>query len=204
MAQPCTPFNATERQIVKQDVLFWHKTKRHVHAVTVMPTHVHVLATPLEAREGEWYSLSEILHSVKRASARHVNRLRGTEGPLWLGESYDHMIRNETEWSAAFDYILGDAPEDGFTDDPYDYDGFWCEGMEGSANEPDVSAGAEGPGRRIAEGTFARRRRRLPHWETPGACYHVVFSLIGHRPSPPSPPEIMQRSAQVRAPGSSP
>jgi hypothetical protein len=60
-----------------------------------MPEHVHVLARPLEAVPGEWYSLPEILHSVKRHSSLVVNRRRGREGTLWESESFDHIVRNE-------------------------------------------------------------------------------------------------------------
>ena len=163
--------------------------------MAVMPTHVHVLATPLQAAPGEWYSLSEILHSIKRASARYINVARGQNGPVWSVESYDHIIRDEREWSATFDYLLANAVEEGYTGDPYEYDGFWCESMEGLASEsiclPSTNT-ADAPEvgshpLRVREAAFVQRRRRLPHWESPGASYHVVFGLRSHRVSPPSP-----------------
>jgi len=185
------PLNAAERESVKRDILYWHRRKWIVHALVVMPTHVHVLATPLEARRGEWHSLSEILHSVKLGSARRVNQLRGSRGPVWCPESYDHIIRSEQEGSATFRYLLNNPVEDGFEGDPYTYDGFWYEGMEGLLPEvPRPPASAPGgtqtaPPRhvapRIAQDTFVQRRRSLPHWERPGASYHVQFALKGHR-----------------------
>ena len=182
-----TPLDAVERNLVKQEILFWHHRKWHVHALSVMPTHVHVLATPLEAGRGEWYALSEILHSVKRGSAWRVNRLRGARGPVWAKESYDHFIRHEREWSAAFDYLLANAVGGGYEGDPYEYDGFWCESMEGLHGAEIVANTAllTGAVPRVKEGSSSQRRRRLPHLELPGGTYHIVFSLRGHRvPAP--------------------
>jgi REP element-mobilizing transposase RayT len=180
---------AKERDVVKRDILFWHRKKWLVHALVVMPTHVHILATPLEADRGEWYSLSEILHSVKLGSARRINQLRGTHGPVWCTESYDHIIRNEREWDATFAYVLKNPVEIGFEGDPYTYGGFWCESMgELAREEPGAAArGAQGaaPRRHVAarpaQDSFVRRYRNLPHWERPGASYHISFALRGHR-----------------------
>ena len=185
-----------------QTILYWSHTKWLVHALTVMPTHVHVLATPLESARGEWYSLSEILHSIERASARSINLARGVQGPVWSTESYDRIIRSEREWSATFDYILHNAMDDGYEGDPYAYDGFWCEGMEAPPGEHGGPPMAEHPADerstggvmpRISAGSFVQRRRYLPHWESPGASYHVVFGLRGHRASPDLPEQILGR-----------
>jgi REP element-mobilizing transposase RayT len=64
-AQP-GPLSTQERQIVRASVLHWHPGKWRVHLLTVMPDHVHVLATPQQSAPAQCYSLSEILHSVKR------------------------------------------------------------------------------------------------------------------------------------------
>ncbi len=69
-----TPLCREERDTVKPTILFWQEVKWWVHVLSVMPEHVHVMARPLEAVPGEWYSLPEILHSVKRQSSRAVNR----------------------------------------------------------------------------------------------------------------------------------
>ncbi|WP_338287279.1 transposase [Luteolibacter sp. LG18] len=55
----------------------------------VMPNHVHVLVAP---REG--HSLTEVLHSWKRFTAREINRLIGRDGQLWQHESFDHLVRD--------------------------------------------------------------------------------------------------------------
>jgi REP element-mobilizing transposase RayT len=95
-----------------------------------MPDHVHVLATPLERGTDQWYPLSEILHNVKRRSARLINKARGQTGALWQSESHDRIMRDEAEFDEKANYILNNAAKRGLVEDPWEYDGFWCEEME--------------------------------------------------------------------------
>ncbi|MDP4624282.1 MAG: dihydropteroate synthase [Akkermansiaceae bacterium] len=68
----------------------------------VMPNHVHMILAP---KDGE--SLSEILHSMKRFSAKEANKQLGREGAFWQKESYDHIIRSEQEFGKQTAYVLG-------------------------------------------------------------------------------------------------
>jgi putative transposase len=72
----------------------------------IMPNHVHLVFTPLEKEKGEFYSLTEILHSLKRHTARQSNMLLKQSGPFWQDESYDHVIRDETELERIIKYVL--------------------------------------------------------------------------------------------------
>jgi len=121
-----------ERQIVKESILHWQGVKWTVHALTVMPDHTHILATSQEKSEGEWHSLSDILHSVKRHSARQINHLRGRRGSLWQPESFDRIVRDEEEFDEKANYILSNAVNAGLVEDGWLYDGFWCEGVQGT------------------------------------------------------------------------
>ena len=60
-----------------------------------MPEHVHLLLTPMRDPNGDIFCLVDILKRIKGASARRVNQLLGSCGPLWQEESFDHVIRNE-------------------------------------------------------------------------------------------------------------
>ena len=121
--------NIGERAKVKEALLYWHRVKWHVHVLTVMPDHAHVLASPLQCSVTEWNSLSSILHSVKRHSARQINLARGRQGNLWQAETYDRIVRDEDEFDEKSQYILANALRRGLVEDPWDYDGFWCESM---------------------------------------------------------------------------
>ncbi|MCC7290533.1 MAG: hypothetical protein IT449_00565 [Phycisphaerales bacterium] len=94
-----------EREIVFNACLHWRHVKMDLHAAVVMPDHVHLLMTPCEKTPGQWVSLGEILHSIKRFSSAEIDKLRGRSGPLWLDESFDRIMRNEKEFLETWEYI---------------------------------------------------------------------------------------------------
>ena len=70
-----------------------------LHAFVVMPNHVHLLMTPLEA-------VSKVMQSLKRFTAREGNRMLGLTGqPFWQDESYDRLVRNDSEFERIVHYI---------------------------------------------------------------------------------------------------
>jgi REP element-mobilizing transposase RayT len=70
-----------------------------LHAFVVMPNHVHLLVTPLVA-------VSKVMQSLKRFTAREGNRILGLTGqPFWQDESFDRLVRNETEFERIWHYI---------------------------------------------------------------------------------------------------
>lgn len=72
----------------------------------IMPNHVHLVCTPLEKLTGTYYGLTEILHSLKRHTAREANKILQRHGTFWRDESYDHFIRNEAELERIVKYVL--------------------------------------------------------------------------------------------------
>jgi len=68
-------------------------------AFVVMPNHVHILLLPQ-------ISPSHLLKALKGTTAREANRLLHRTGePFWQRESYDHWVRNGTEWNRTATYI---------------------------------------------------------------------------------------------------
>jgi hypothetical protein len=61
-------------------------------AYVVMANHVHLLVRPAVAPD-------RLLKSLKGATAREANRLLQRTGePFWQKESYDHWVRNQSEF----------------------------------------------------------------------------------------------------------
>jgi putative transposase len=85
-----------------------------LHAFVVMANHVHVLVTPL-------VSPSKFLQSVKGYSAREGNKLLERTGPFWQNESYDHWIRDDTEFERVRRYIESNPVRSGLVAKPEDY-----------------------------------------------------------------------------------
>ena len=64
-----------------------------------MANHVHVLLLPK-------IPPNKLLKSLKGYTAREANKLLGRTGtPFWQKESYDHWVRNQSEWERIKFYI---------------------------------------------------------------------------------------------------
>ena len=85
-------------------------------AFCIMPNHVHLVCTPLEKGEGVFNSLTEILQSLKRHTARQSNLILGRSGAFWQDESYDHIVRDEAELERIIKYVLNNPVKAGLVD----------------------------------------------------------------------------------------
>ena len=87
-------------ELVRQTLLKFHGTRYHLHAWVIMPNHVHLLIEPV----GE-HALSDILQGIKSVSAHEANNLLGREGEFWQSESFDHLIRGDSDRERCVEYI---------------------------------------------------------------------------------------------------
>lgn len=65
----------------------------------IIPNHLHALVA------SEDKTLGEVLQNWKGGSAFGINRLLGRGGPLWQKETYDHIVRFETQFRHYRRYI---------------------------------------------------------------------------------------------------
>jgi hypothetical protein len=89
------PFTVGARDAIVPHCLHDSGKRYQFHAAIVMPDHVHLLLTALRDEEGWPYGLPVILKLIKGASARSVNKLLGSSGPVWQEESFDHVLRSQ-------------------------------------------------------------------------------------------------------------
>ncbi len=113
------------RDIVLLHCLHDQGTKAVIHAVVVMPNHVHLLLTPLRDVSGNLYSLVEILQGIKSASAHSLNRALGRSGPVWQEESFDHVLRSEEGLAEKLEYVRENPVRRGLVIRPEDYRWLW-------------------------------------------------------------------------------
>jgi putative transposase len=84
-------------------------------AYVVMANHVHLLILPRIAPD-------RLLKSLKGATARQANRLLGRTGdPFWQKESYDHWVRNPSEFERIRAYIETNPVKAGLARNSQDY-----------------------------------------------------------------------------------
>jgi len=87
----------------------------YLHAFTVMPNHVHLLATPAVA-------LPKLTKSLKGITAKRANAMLALVGtPFWQQESYDHLVRHEREFAKIVSYIEENPVRAGLVREARDY-----------------------------------------------------------------------------------
>ena len=118
------------RTLVFQHCLFENGRKVQMHAFVVMPTHVHLLFTPLESDKGEPYSLAEIMKRIKGSSSHSVNKLLCREGALWEAESFDRIPRSDADFEYRMLYIVQNPVAARLAKGPDDYPWAWRESAQ--------------------------------------------------------------------------
>jgi putative DNA methylase len=102
--------------IVEEALIRFDAERYHLHAWCIMPTHVHVLASPLGGR-----TLSELLHSWKSFTAKEANRVLGRKGSFWASEYFDRAIRDDAHFHTAQAYIANNPVKAGLCAAPEDW-----------------------------------------------------------------------------------
>jgi len=77
------------RDIVLECCLKENGNKFDLHTAVVMPDHAHLLLSPLRGADGWNFSLPQIMHAIKGASARF----------------FDHVLRSNDSLAEKVDYI---------------------------------------------------------------------------------------------------
>jgi alanyl-tRNA synthetase len=125
------PLPPAARKIVLDSLVFGHKQQRYyLYAACVMPDNVHALLEPASqepTQEGQtlFHPLGDILHSIKSFTAHEINKATGQNGPVWEKESFDRLIRSETDLQEKFNYILDNPRRDGLVGPEENYPFAW-------------------------------------------------------------------------------
>ncbi len=96
-----------------------------LHAVVVMPDHLHLLLTPLRNEQGWPFPLVDILQCLKGATAHRINKLLHRSGPVWEEESFDHVLRSDESLKEKCEYIRQNPVKAGLVGRAEDYKWLW-------------------------------------------------------------------------------
>src|SRR2546423_10871155 len=120
-----------ERNVVLKSILYGAEHGQYeLYVAAVMPDHVHSLFEPQVKEQGEkgetvFWSLSEILHGIKSSTAHRINKAAGTNGPIWEKESFDRLIRSESDLQEKFEYMCRNPWDSGAAGQGEDYPWLW-------------------------------------------------------------------------------
>ncbi|MGH9533490.1 MAG: REP-associated tyrosine transposase [Terriglobales bacterium] len=85
---------------VQASLLLFDGARYRLHAWVIMPSHVHVLLTPLPG-----FGVGDMLRSWKSYTARRANAAQHRAGRFWQPDYFDRFIRNERHFRVARRYI---------------------------------------------------------------------------------------------------
>jgi RecG-like helicase/REP element-mobilizing transposase RayT len=108
----------------------FHGARYELFALCVMPDHVHALFQPWPKNESSpektrFWSLTELMRSLKSFSAREINRTEGKVGAVWEKETFDRYIRSDRDLEEKFHYILRNPWDAGVARQNQDYPWIW-------------------------------------------------------------------------------
>ncbi len=168
------------RDLVLASLLFTHNQCRwEMFAACVMPDHVHVLFEP-QIKEQDpdgkpiFWSLTELLHSVKSFTAHEINKVEAKSGGVWEKESFDRMIRSDADLEEKFHYICRNPWDNGIVPITEPYPWLWTLGAETGTHASRVPLSASTPttasSQTAPEKLVERSARRDASQNTPEAC----------------------------------
>ena len=123
----------SQKDIIFDAVKHLDGKKYILYAVVVMPDHFHLIIQPIEKTKGAFYSLSEIMHSIKSFTAHEIGE------PIWQHENFDRIIRDEKEFLEKINYIINNPIKKGIVENAEDYNWLFYNGGStgGSTNSVD-------------------------------------------------------------------
>ena len=118
------------RDVVMDSILRWKDHRYGLYAACVMPDHAHLLIEPMVEREADkgdavFFSLSKILRTIKSFTANRVNKIETASGAVWEAESFDRLIRSESDLQEKFQYIARNPWDAGGVKPGEDYPWVW-------------------------------------------------------------------------------
>ena len=126
------------RDVVLESILRWKDHRYALYAACVMPDHAHLLIEPMVERSDDsgnsiFFSLSKILHTIKSFTANRINKIENASGAVWETESFDRMIRSETDLQEKFEYITRNPWDADVVKPGADYPWVWWPEREAEA-----------------------------------------------------------------------
>jgi RecG-like helicase/REP element-mobilizing transposase RayT len=126
------------RDTVLESILRWKDHRYGLYAACVMPDHLHMLIEPMVEKDDDegkpvFFSLSKILHTIKSFTANRINKIEHAKEPVWETESFDRMIRSESDLQEKFQYITRNPWDAGLVRPAADYPWVWWPEMVADA-----------------------------------------------------------------------
>jgi len=119
------------RTIAVNAITHFDGKRYDLFAACVMPDHVHILFQPFpkaDNAEGNptFWSLAELMHSIKSFTAREINKLENATGEqVWENEYHDRLMRSDDDVEEKFLYICRNPWTENIVEPSEEYPWTW-------------------------------------------------------------------------------
>jgi len=110
----------SERTIAIETCVRGHRERYWLHAICVMPDHVHLVFTLYEE-----FSLPRMMQQVKSVAAHHIGHR------VWQREYFDRIMRSDEDVRRKCEYICQNPVRAGLVSSVDDYRWIWRSWIEG-------------------------------------------------------------------------
>lgn len=108
----CEPYLS----IIKQAIHHYAGERYELYAFCIMPNHVHLVVKPKLKDTTQYFSLKKITLAIKSYTAHAIKKLNKQMDKVWQTESYDHVVRDETELLKILEYVITNPVRAGLAD----------------------------------------------------------------------------------------
>lgn len=115
----------SERRMLLRALMKPEGRKWNLLILCVLPGNTELLFTIHEAPTGEPYELSDIVEKAKTKVGRQIIKKSEERYPPFYNESYDRIIRDDSELEERWTAILESPVKYELVEDPEDYDSLW-------------------------------------------------------------------------------
>jgi len=108
--------NKKYANIVENSLHFYDNKNYELIAYCIMPNHVHLLVENVNTQ------LFRVLQSIKSFTAKKINEQMNKSGKIWQRESYDHIVRKNSNIEDYINYILQNPVKAGLVKNAENWD----------------------------------------------------------------------------------
>lgn len=119
-----------ERRILYAHLLQTNGRKLDIDILCVLPSKTDMVFRVRESPSGEPHELSDVIEKAKGKAGKQIVKKSGERWPPFYFESYDRIIRDESEYETTWTAILESPVDLALCDDPEAYETLYVFGSE--------------------------------------------------------------------------
>ena len=117
--------NDEAKKIVLDCCLHFHEKRYFLYMAVIMSDHVHLLIKPYSKSETEYWSIGNILHSIKSYSAKQIPQVMKHIGKVWQDGRYDILMKDREQFLNTWEYMKQNPVKAKYVNIPENYPFLW-------------------------------------------------------------------------------